>query len=329
MNWGILGCGRIAHKFATDLLALPSAKVHAVASTSLVRAQEFGAKYQATHTFGSYEGLLNCPDLDVVYVATPHVLHHQNALMLLRAGVAVLGEKPFAMHLAQAQEMVQTARENNVFLMEALWTRFMPVTLQMLQIINSGAIGEVQLLQADFGFKAENLPEGRLLNPALGGGALLDIGIYPVFLAYLVFGKPLSINASAVFGETGVDVQDGITLTYANGQMANLSCTLLAKTPCEGLIYGEKGIIKIHTRWHESTALTLELYEDNISGAAKIASSETFHFERSTFGYNYEAQHVEDCLTQSRTESPAWTLQNSLELTELLDQIRAKTAFSD
>ena len=314
-RWGILGPGRIAHKFVQDLLTLPDAKLYAVASSNQQRADEFAQQYGATHAFGTYEGLLTLPDLDVVYVATPHVQHHENALMLLNGGVAVLGEKPFAMNSRQVREMVETARTKQVFLMEALWSRFMPGIEFTLDLIKSGAIGKVLSVKADFGFKAPFLPEKRLFNKSLGGGSLLDIGIYPLFLSYLILGKPASIKASATFGPTGVDEQCGIVLTYDGGQIALLDSTLLAVTDCIGLIQGETGQIRIHSRFHETKGLTLKR-DDQMSTP--------FVFNRETFGYTYEAHHVMQCLAEGRTESNLWSLDDSLNLMELLDAVRAE-----
>ncbi|GAB3809966.1 Gfo/Idh/MocA family oxidoreductase [Spirosoma humi] len=314
-RWGILGPGRIAHKFAQDLLTLPDAQLYAVASTNLQRAEEFASVYKAPHAFGSYEELLTLPDLDVVYVATPHIKHHENALMLLRGGISVLGEKPFAMNSEQVREMVDIARVKGVFLMEALWSRFMPGIQKALELAQSGAIGKVVSVKADFGFKAPFSPEGRLFDKALGGGSLLDIGIYPLFLAYLILGKPTGIKAAAIFGSTGVDEQCGMVLTYADGQLALLDSTLQAKTDCVGLIQGETGQIRIHSRFHETMGITL---------VTESGESTEFDFTRTTHGYDYEARHVMQCVSEGRTESPLWSLDDSLNLMALLDAVRAE-----
>lgn len=312
-RWGILGLGRIAHKFAQDLLTVPDATLLAVASTDQQRANDFAAQYGAIHAFGSYESLLTCPDIDVVYVATPHVNHYENTLMLLNGGLPVLCEKPFAMNSQQVAEMVDIARTKRVFLMEALWSRFMPTILKAKELIDAGAIGNVQMLKADFGFKASFHPEGRLFKKALGGGALLDIGIYPLFLAYLIMGRPQTIKASAVTGTTGTDEQCSMVLTYSGGKMATLDCTLTAKTDCVGLIYGDEGMIRIHGRFHESEVVSLE-YDGQ--------EPQLFGFSRSTHGYEYEIQHVGQCLVNSHTESPLWSLTDSVALMELLDRVR-------
>lgn len=314
-RWGILGPGRIAHKFAQDLLTLPDAQLYAVASSNQQRADEFAQEYTIPHAFGAYEDLLTLPDLDVVYVATPHVKHHENVMMLLNGGVGVLGEKPFAMNSQQVQEMVETARAKGVFLMEALWSRFMPGIEFTVDLIKSGAIGKVVSVQADFGFKAPFLPEKRLFNKELGGGSLLDIGIYPLFLSYLILGKPASLKASATFGTTGVDEQCGMVLTYDGGQLALLESTLLTTTDCLGIIQGETGQIRIHSRFHETKGVTFR--RDN-------QPEKTVAFNRNTHGYDFEARHVMHCLAEGRTESPLWSLDDSLNLMELLDRVRAE-----
>ncbi|GAB3945934.1 Gfo/Idh/MocA family oxidoreductase [Spirosoma harenae] len=314
-RWGILGPGRIAHKFAQDLLTLPEAQLYAVASSDLQRANEFAETYNIPHAFGSYEELLTLPDLDVVYVATPHVKHHEHVMMLLNGGKAVLGEKPFAMNGDQVREMVETARSKGVFLMEALWSRFMPGIEFALDLVKSGAVGKVVSLKADFGFRAPFLPEKRLFNKELGGGSLLDIGIYPLFLSYLFLGKPKTIKASATFGSTNVDEQCGMVLTYSDGQLALLDSTILAATDCLGLIQGETGQIRIQSRFHETKGIVLKQEDQTTS---------PFEFNRETHGYDYEARHVMQCLAEGKTESPLWSLDDSLNLMELLDAVRAE-----
>lgn len=316
INWGIIGLGKIAHKFAQDLAQEKDARLLAVASTSSGRAQDFATTYGAPHAYGTYEGILDCPDLDVVYIATPHNLHHSNTLLCLNKGIAVLCEKPFAIHARQAAEMIETARAQDTFLMEALWTRFLPVTEKALELIASGAIGEVLSIKADFGFKAAFEPRSRLYDPVLGGGALLDIGIYPAFLAQVLLGKPTAIKALASIGPTGVDEEIGVVLQYAGGQMAHLHASIRSKTKTEAFIYGELGVIHIHTRWHEATALTLLKNEQRPLD---------YTFAMRSRGYNFEAQEVMRCLQEGLKESPLWPLKSTQSLMELLDAIRRET----
>jgi len=312
-NWGILGPGRIAHKFAQDLLRLPNAKVHAVASRSLERAEEFAAQYHAAFAFGSYEELISCPYLDVIYIATPHTGHFEHTLLCLNAGIPVLCEKPLAVNLRQAQQMVYMAQNKQTFLMEAIWTRFIPTHLKMWEIINSGRIGKVLSVKADFGFKPDFQPESRLFDRRLAGGSLLDIGIYPVFLAMNILGKPKDIQAMAHLGATGVDEEVAISFKYASGQMAVLHSSIRFETKSEAFIYGEKGTIYLHSRWHEPSTMSL-----NIPGEAP----EFFQFDDPGNGYHYEAEEVMRCLDAGQTESEALPLQFSADLMDVLFSIR-------
>ncbi|MCB0572122.1 MAG: Gfo/Idh/MocA family oxidoreductase [Phaeodactylibacter sp.] len=314
-NWGIIGPGRIAHKFAQDIGHTEHARLHAVASRSEDRARSFAGQYGASYAFGSYEEILGCPDLDAVYIASPHTGHYEHTLMCLRAGLPVLCEKPFALNANQVREMIATAREHDTFLMEALWTRFLPTTLKALELIGNGAIGQVLAVKADFGFRAPFDPQGRLYNPQLGGGSLLDIGIYPVFLALLVLGYPDTIKALAHIGTTGVDEECGMLFRYSDGRMAHLHSTIRARTKTEAFIYGEEGAIHLHTRWHEPTSMSL------VSNEGRPLD---FHFDWKTNGYSYEAQEVMRCLSSGLKESPAMPLRFSLSLIALLDAIRAE-----
>ncbi len=314
-NWGIIGPGKIAHKFAQDITQSKNMQIHAVASRSLERAQSFASQYGAKYSFGTYEEIVHCPDLDIVYVATPHVSHCKNTLMCLEQKIAVLCEKPFAMNTLEVRQMIDMSRKMNTFLMEAFWTRFLPTTKKILELIREDKIGELVSVKADFGFKPAFDPGGRLFNRELGGGSLLDIGIYPVFLALLLLGKPAKIHAGANLGETGVDVDCGILFQYSNGKMAHLHSTILAQTKTEAFIYGSKGTIHIQSRWHEPTWFSLILENQR---------PQNFHFDQFSNGYNYEAEEAVKCLTEGKTESELLPLDFSLDLIQVLDEIRAK-----
>lgn len=312
-NWGIIGLGKIAHKFAKDLLLLEDARLYAVASRSQERSQAFADQYNVPHCYDRYEDLMQCAGLDVIYIATPHTAHFENTMLCLQNGKAVLCEKPFAMNVREVQEMVNTARRTDTFLMEAMWTRFMPTIHKMLEIIQKGEIGEVIAVKADFGFHAPFDPASRIYNPALGGGSLLDIGIYPVFLAQLLFGKPSKISALANFGATGVDEDLGMILQYENGKLAHLHSSVIAKTQTEAFIYGTEGFIHLHPRWHEPTFMTLQRYGE---------PAQDFTFDYRGNGYYLEALEVMDCLQKGKKESDQLPLSFSLELMETLDRIR-------
>ena len=315
-NWGIIGPGKIAHKFAQDLEQVKGATIYAIAGRNQERAQRFADVYQAPHAFDDVSQLLALPDLDVVYIATPHTQHHQYTIQCLEAGKAVLCEKPWAINSREAEDVAALAREKQVFLMEAVWTRFLPTTQKILSLIAEGTIGTVESIQADFGFRVlEPDPESRLFNPALGGGSLLDIGLYPVFLAQLLLGTPEQIHAHARLSETGVDTEMNILLDYGPGQVANLHSTFGAHTKTEAFIHGSKGSIHWHTRWHEPTHFSVLLPEQG---------PENYFFDYQTHGYSYEAERVQECLAQGLLECPELPLDFSLKMTKLLDDIRQK-----
>ncbi|PSR09759.1 MAG: gfo/Idh/MocA family oxidoreductase [Bacteroidetes bacterium] len=312
-HWGIIGPGKIAHQFAQDLAQVPHAKLVAVAGRNLERAQQFGATYGAPHAFDAVSDLLACPGLDVVYIATPHTSHSALSLQCLEAGIPVLCEKPWAVNADEAALLVAKAREKQVFLMEALWTRFLPTTQKILALIEAGIIGEVESVKADFGFRATYDPAGRLFNPTLGGGALLDIGIYPVFLAQLLLGTPTEVKSVIRPAPTGVDMETSIVLQYAGHQLASLHCTLGAHTKTEAFIHGSKGSIHWHGRWHEPSHFSVLLPGQG---------PDNYFFDYTTHGYSYEAIRVQECLAAGQTECPELPLDFSLRLSQLLAAIR-------
>lgn len=315
IKWGIIGIGNIAEKFTQDLETLTGCELYAVASTNLERAQAFALKHNADFAFGSYEEIFDAPDLDVVYVATPHVTHAYCTNLCLENKVAVLCEKPFAMNEVEVKSMINAAKKNDTFLMEAMWTRFLPTTLKTLELVESGVIGEIKTIHADFGFKADFLPERRLFNPKLGGGALLDIGIYPAYISLLLLGYPSDIEALSIFGTTGVDETTSFLLRYDQNATAVLNSTISAATNTEAWIYGTKGKIQIHTRFHEGKKVTL--FEDNQPPV-------DYEFDRQTRGYDFEIKEVNRCLKEGLKESSLMPHSMSLKLIHLLDKIRDK-----
>lgn len=312
-RWAVLGPGKIAHKFVQDLVFVPNAKLYAVGSRNLERAKLFAEEYNAEKYFGSYEELVNCPEVDVIYIATPHSEHYQNTLLCLKAGKAVLCEKAFAINSKQVAEMVDLAQKSKVFLQEAIWSRFHPAVQQVLAIVKSGQIGQVRHIQADFGFKAVPDPNGRLFNPHLTGGSLLDIGIYPIFISKLLLGQPVQIKALAVMSETGVDQNCAMAMQFNNGATASLFSTLMANTPTVCSIYGDLGKIEMHSRFHETKGFTL-----TIDGQ----KPQVFETKRLGNGYSYEAEDVQRCLANHQTENDLLPLSFSVELMEILDQVR-------
>ena len=314
IHWGILGLGKIARKFAEGLKSVKNAKLIAVASRKQETADAFAKDFDTKYAHDNYLALAQNPEVDVIYIATPHVYHYENTLMCLENGKAVLCEKPFAMNLEQVQEMTDIALDKRVFLMEAFWMKFLPTFQKVQRLIAEGVIGEIKSIHADFGFKAPYEPEGRLFNKHLGGGSLLDVGIYPLFLATTLLGKPDSLKAFANIGQTDVDENCGMLLKYNKGQMAVLSSSIVSQTAIEANIYGEQGRIKLNSPFFMPTS-EIEIIR-GINDVEKIPVS----YESN--GYNYEAEEVTQCLLSGKTESKIMSLQDSLFLMEMLDWVR-------
>lgn len=318
IRWGILGCGRIARKFASDLRLVNDAELVAVGARELSTAQAFAKEFPAKHVHGSYDALVNNPEVDVIYVATPHGLHHQHVMLCLQHKKAVLCEKAFALNFKQASEMIALAKAQHVFLMEAFWTRFLPHYLVMKQMIAEGKVGAIQYINAEFGFKPTPPFAQRIYDPKLGGGALLDIGVYPVFLALDILGKPDRIEASMTPSSTGVDQQCAIQFFYANGAIAQLFCSFASNLATGADISGDQGRIRFTHRFHGPTT-HLEYYPGIVDTRQRI------EFEKASGnGYEYEARHVGECLRNNRTESPVLTHSFTLLLMQTLDAIRTK-----
>lgn len=315
INWGILSTGRISEKFARDLQLVPNARLAAVGSRDTDRARDFAQKFNAEKAYGSYEELASDKNIDVIYIGTPHISHCENVLLCLEKGKAVLCEKPFAMNEKEVLRMILKARGKNVFLMEAMWTRFIPAIIKALELVESGAIGDIVHIKADFGYKAQYDPAWRLFNKELGGGCLLDIGLYPVFLILLLIGEPDEIAADAIIGRTGVDELISAYFKYNNGKMATLYSTLIANTPVEAEISGTKGHIRINRMWHMSRSLVLHLND---------GQTEAFEFSYKGMGYEYEAEEVTSCLQRDLKESDLLPLEFSLRLIRVLDMMRKK-----
>ncbi len=314
LRWGILGCGSIADKFATGLQSVPAAKLVAAASRSQDKADKFADKFGAPHRHGSYEALAADAEVDAVYVATPHPMHAEHSILCLNAGKAVLCEKPFTVNAAQAEQIIGVARERKVFLMEAMWSRFFPLMGRVRELVKSGAIGDVRMVQADFGFRTGVNPEGRLFNPALGGGGLLDVGVYALSLASMLLGTPTQITGVAQIGETGVDEQAALALLYAEGRIASLTTGVRTNTPHEAHILGTDGMIKLHAPWWKLAKVTVT------AGGKEEVMDDGFEGQ----GMNYEAAHVAECLAAGKTESDIMPLDETLEIIRTMDTLRAQ-----
>ncbi|MFD1953123.1 Gfo/Idh/MocA family protein [Paenibacillus thailandensis] len=313
IKWGILGTGGIAEKFTSDLAYATYGEAAAVGSRTLESAKRFADKFGIPQAHGSYEELANDPDIDAIYIATPHPFHKENVLTCLKAGKAVLCEKPFTINSGDLEELTSYAKENGLFLMEGMWTRFLPAVIRAKEWIRDGRIGEVLHVKADFGFRTTGNPEGRMLNPALGGGALLDVGIYVVSFASMIFGaEPEKVISTAHIGETGVDEQNSIILEYGSGKTAALSSAIRVELANEAYIFGTEGYIHLPSFFNAKTVTLLrhgqvvDQYKD----------------ERKSLGYNFEADEVARCLNNGRTESGGIPLDESLAIMKLMDAVR-------
>jgi predicted dehydrogenase len=311
IRWGIIGLGKIANKFATDLVTIENIELVAVASRSQQNADEFSAKYNCKKAYNSYLALVNDPEVDAVYIATPHSFHKEHAILCLQHKKAVLCEKPFAMNLQEVTEMITVAKENNVLLMEALWTFFLPHFNYVLEMVKSDKYGKLKEVEADFGFKSKYDVESRLLKKEIGGGSLLDIGIYPIFAALATLGNPDSIEAKATFFETGADSECTIVFNYKEAK-ATLKSTLLEETPTEAIFTFEKAIIKIHSRFHEPASVTV----------LENGKEQTTDFDSKTIGYSFEAEHFSQLIREGKKESNIMTFEFSRNLITTLDKVR-------
>lgn len=315
IRWGILGTGQIARALAFALQEVAGAKLVAVGSRGSAGAEKFGREFGVARCHASYQALADDPEVDVVYIATPHAMHAENALMCLNGGKHVLCEKAFAMNRREAVEVVELARRKGLFLMEAMWSRFLPAIGEVKRIIASGEIGQVAQIQSDFGFAPAVGPEHRLRNRELGGGALLDIGIYPLSLSAFFLGPVESVQAIAEIGPTGVDEQTAFSLRHQGGGVSSCLCSTRAHSPTEMTISGALGHIRIHNRFFQAQTLTIE----TVDGKAR-----TVEFPHIGSGYAYEVVEVMRCLRAGLAESPLMPPDETLALMGILDTIRAQ-----
>jgi len=312
-HWGILGTGFIARKMAEALSFVPQSKVYAVASRNIDTAKDFASKYDVEKSYGSYEELVSDPKVDIVYIATPHNLHFENTIMSLDHGKHVLCEKPFAVNGREVRGMIAKAKEKNRFLMEALWSRFLPNIIKAKEMVDLGQIGKIKLIKADFGLNKPFDPNHRLYNKQLIGGSLLDLGIYPLFLSLLLLGKPKTIKAIAGIGATGVDYNCSFTLGYEDDTLAVMYSSVIAQTDIVAAIYGEKGTIVFNNWWFMPVPIRIVTQEGKeIPVPLKFEGN----------GYNYEATELVKCLEQGKIQSEIMSWDNSLLLIDVLDAIR-------
>jgi predicted dehydrogenase len=314
IRWGILSTGSIASTFVNDLRLLPDASVEAVGSRTAESAERFAARHGIPRAHGSWQALVEDPEIDAIYVATPHTAHFDATMLSLAAGKATLTEKPFTLDVASSETLVETARDNGVFLMEAMWTRCIPAVRRMVDLVKSGAIGDPTAVHADFGMQVPRDATHRLWARALGGGALYDVGIYPVTFAHLFLGAPASVQAWARISDGGIDENTGILFGYDSGAIAALTCSLVGDSARRATITGTAGRIEVprdffhpqgFTVWHGDRAEAVDLPFEGV-------------------GYHFEAAEVHRCLREGLTESPLVPLSETLEILTVLDVVRVK-----
>jgi predicted dehydrogenase len=310
--WGIIGPGNIARSFAADLALVPGGRLQAVASRDLRKAASFAEEFGAQQAYGSYDDLFADPEVAVVYIASPHSFHKAHTRAALEAGKHVLCEKPMGINAGEVRELITLAKQKELFLMEALWSRFNPSIREVHQIVRGGKLGPLSYLRADFAFPAlDRDPKGRLLNPDLAGGSLLDIGIYPVFLAYLLLGVPREFRVLAHFHQTGVEKQIALIFDYPEA-MAVLYSGLSSHSEMKAEISCRDGSVFLTPRWHEA-----ESYEILQEGQSQVVE----HPLKGS-GYTYEIEEVHSCLKAGETESTLWSWKDSIALHGLLEAIR-------
>ena len=314
-KWGILGTGGIARAFARDLTFLNNHIVAAVGSRTKEKAEEFAIEFPGCTAHGSYEKLVTNPEIDAIYVATPHPMHLTNTILALKAGKPVLCEKPFSINASQAREMVEASIENNVALLEAMWMRFLPHIHQVRKIITSGVLGDIISVTADHGQRLADQGIARLVEPSLAGGALLDLGIYPVSFAHMVLGVPEKVQASAVMTDKGVDASTSILFTYASGAQAILTTTMIAQTPCRAVVSGVNGWLEIDRTFYNPTTMRVHLYDGT-----------TTEYPSNYQGHGLREQAIEfaNIVRTGKFESEYLTHKHTLEIMELMDLIRDK-----
>lgn len=312
-NFGIIGCGKIAAKFAESLKVVNGAELHAVASKSKERALKFQNEHDARKCYDDYEKLVKDPEIDAIYIATTHNFHYENSILCIENGKAVLCEKPMTVNARETEELVRLARNKKIFLMEAFWTRFLPATRKLNQLLSEKIIGDIRMFQADFGYHMPYDPENRSYNPDLAGGALLDVGIYPINFAQMIFKKyPLEIRSAMVPSGTGVDEQSAYILGYPGGELAVLHSAVGVETRHQAWIYGTDGYIHIPAFFHASH---FHVKRDD-------GYEETFSIPYESTGYGYEAMEVMHCIQKGLYESSVMPLAETLEIMRIMDHIR-------
>ena len=317
LRWGVLAPGRIATEWVGTLHANTDQRVVAVASRTLARAEEFAAAQGIPRAYGSYEQLVDDPSVEAVYIAAPHSEHRALALLAIAAGKHVLIEKPIAVNVAEAEEIVTAARAAGVFAMEAMWTRFLPQTSVVEQLIARGDLGEVLRVTGDFSVKFDVDPTSRAFDPALGGGALLDLGVYPVWFAHFVLGAPRSVTATGSLAMTGVDAQSALILDYASAAQSVITTSMIVQAPVAATITGTLGRIEFPTEFIGPSSFTLTAGEERTEWVEPTG----FRWGQ---GLCYQAVAVPQHIADGLTESPLHSLDDTLDIMAVLESARTQ-----
>jgi len=313
IKWGILGTGWIARKFADALTVAQGCELYAVGSRNAKQASEFAAEYKIPKSYGSYLDLVQDAEVDVIYVATPHNLHFENTILALNHGKHVLCEKPIGVNKREAAEMYRIAGEKGLFLMEAMWSRFLPHIIKTKELIDEGVIGDITLLTATFCVRSEHGPEHRHYNIDLCGGTILDIGIYNIFLSLFLLGKPTDFTASATLSDQGIDTHCSYNFTYPDSKMAIMYSSFLANPDVVAEVHGTKGSISLEHMWFCPGRIRLK---------SKDGVETVLSFDVRGNGYELEAEEVAKCLHAGRLTSRLWTPDDSMMLAGMMDEIR-------
>jgi len=314
-KWGIISPGRIAHTFAEGVQSIADAEICAVASSSQERADAFARKYNVPRAYNSYKALVADPTVDAVYISSLHHQHFEHSMLALEAGKPVLCEKPFTVNASQAEKLISTAKGKNLFLMEALWTRYLPIYGIIRKWLDEERIGDITLMTSTFGFRPERDEKGRLLNPNLAGGTLLDIGIYNLSVSqWVIGGNPKSFKVHALIGDTGVDELLTGVLVYENGVVSQFSCNFLSENQNDFYIYGSKGHIRIHPHFGASTQATLSVNGKEQTETAPFIAT----------GFEYQTEEAVRCIRAGLLESPSISHADTLSTMRLMDGIRAE-----
>ncbi|MEN2416413.1 Gfo/Idh/MocA family protein [Flavobacterium mesophilum] len=313
IKWGIIGLGNIANQFANDLLLLEDAELTAVASRDLAKADDFAKKYNCSRTYDSYEALFEDQEVEIIYIATPHNSHADLSIKALENGKHVLCEKPMALSYKDAERMIEASKKHNRFFMEAFWTRFNPSIKEVLQKVKSGEIGDVKYINADFAFRGSETENQRLFDKNLGGGALFDIGVYPLFLSYIVLGNPKEITAKAIKHKNDIDLQTSMILQYESAQSI-LHASIVSDSEMKAVIAGNKGRIELNAPWFVADGYALIKEEEKTS----------FSFPTLGKGYSHEIIECHECIRNGQIESELWSHQNCLDLSGIVAEIKTQ-----